>query len=448
MTHISRDPWRRSRITKAIVDAGIVPGWDDADAMLQGTRLRVNLASALSATPAGQAALLTAVATAMRCFECVEADCPVDMQLCCPLPIGATLGEAVRALGGMLAEGGMAPSTHTISIGAVACRGFSIRCWWDGWCAGVLPGDDSREVGEGWNSLSGIASAALAVREVFASAIGQPRAGRRASLLSLWRSWEAPMATATGPRELAIPNALWMVGLGHLGQGTAWALSFLPVVGCPLAILQDDQIIEPENEATCLLVRPGQLGWKKTRVVAHWLEAVGWQTRLIERRHDGNMRPSEFEPSLCLCGLDDPSPRRLIAASGYQYVIDGGVGHGPNDFQRLQVKVVRNGQADGLWSPGVSAERDVEALLAQPAYQNYARQPGICGALPLAQASVAVPFVGAFAGALTVATAIRIANLEDVPKSLQIELPAPDLVTVSDMISTTTPVSAVNALLG
>ena len=56
MTHISRDPWRRSRITKAIVDAGIVPGWDDADAMLQGTRLRVNLASALSATPAGQAA--------------------------------------------------------------------------------------------------------------------------------------------------------------------------------------------------------------------------------------------------------------------------------------------------------------------------------------------------------------------------------------------------------
>lgn len=444
---ISRDPWPRSRITKAIVDAGITSDWDDAEAMLQGIRLRVSLSTTLSVTAAGQAALLTAVATAMRCFERAEVHCPVDTPLCRSLPIGNTLGDAVRALGATIAgiEGSL--PTHSIIIGIGIGIGFSVRCWWDGWLAGVLPGDDFREFGESWNPLSGIGAAALAVREVFASAIGQPRAGRRTSIVSFWQPWEAPMAAAIGPRELAMPNALWMVGLGHLGQGSAWALSFLPIGGRPVAVLQDDQVIEFENQATCLLVRPGQLGLRKTRVVAPWLEAVGWETRLIERRHDGTTHLTEFDPSLCLCGLDDPAPRRLIAASGYKYVVDGGVGHGPHDFQRLQIKVVRDGQADGLWSSEAGFERNVDALLAQPAYQSYARQPGICGALPLAKASVAVPFVGAFAGALIIATSIRIATLEPVPKSLQIELPAPDLVTASDLVQVTSPVSATRFVL-
>lgn len=138
----------------------------------------------------------------------------------------------------------------------------------------------------------------------------------------------------------------------------------------------------------------------------------------------------------------------MVAGSGYHYVIDGGVGHGPHDFQRLQIKVVRDGQADGLWSSDFEGERNLDPLLEQPAYRSYALRPGVGGALPLARASVAVPFVGAFAGALMVATAARIANLEDVPKSLQLELPAPDFVTTSDLIKVTSPVSAVAALLG
>jgi hypothetical protein len=61
---------------------------------------------------------------------------------------------------------------------------------------------------------------------------------------------------------------------------------------------------------------------------------------------------------------------------------------------------------------------------------------------------VAVPFVGAFAGALVVAMTIRIANLEDVPKSLQLELPAPDLVTASELLEITLPISACGVVLG
>ncbi len=448
MTEITRDPWRRSRITKAIVDAALAPDWVGAEAMLHNVRLRITIGEEVATTAAGQAALLTAVATSFRCFELVEVICPIDVRLRRALPLGKTLGEAVRALGGTLVDSKDTAPTHVVLIGADDSAGFAVRCWWNGWLAGVLPVQDTRKVSASWNPLAGIAAGALAVREVFASAIGNARAGRRTSITSLWEPWEEPSAASKGPQTLAFPDALWMIGLGHLGQGTAWALSFIPARGRPVVTLQDDQVIEAENEATCLLVRPGQLGLRKTRVVADWLEAVGWETRIIERRYDERMRPSLSEPGLCLCGLDDLLPRQIVARSGFDYVIDAGVGHGPQDFQRLQIKIVRAGKSDGLWSPAPNSDRNVETLLARPAYQNYSRQPGVCGALPLARASVAVPFVGAFAGAMMMAAAARIANLQGIPRSIQVELPAPDLITVSDFIEILVPISASAVDLG
>ncbi len=440
MTVPKRDPWRRSRITKAVVDSGKVKDFDEGEALLSAVRLVIAAEVSTIRTPAGQAALLTAVATAYRCFESVGVICDTSITLIRPLPIGCDLGEAIQHLGGHIASEASA-ATHWISIGSSRrAAGLTVQCWWDGWKAGVLPATESSLVGESWHPLAGIAAGALAVREVFSSALGNRRACRRRSVLSLWEPWADQGEALRGPDSFAFPSAIWMIGLGHLGQGIGWGLSFLPFYSQPLATLQDDQIVGPENEATSLLVSQENIGLPKTRVTANWLEAVGWKTRLIERRHHGDLRPTPQEPGIVFCGLDNPDGRRIIAASGFDWMVDTGVGHGSGDFERLQIKVVAQGQAEGCWPDG-ETERDIDELLKMPAYKAYEAMPGVCGALPLAAASVAVPFVGAFVGALALATAARIACLQPVCRSIQTELGAPDLITTSDFTTSGRPIA-------
>lgn len=67
---------------------------------------------------------------------------------------------------------------------------------------------------------------------------------------------------------------------------------------------------------------------------------------------------------------------------------------------------------DGLWSKVNAAQEDNPKLLSRPAYVELERHVGQCGTVEFAQASVAVPFVGAATGALVIASAIRLASLQ------------------------------------
>jgi len=58
---------------------------------------------------------------------------------------------------------------------------------------------------------------------------------------------------------------------------------------------------------------------------------------------------------------------------------------------------------------------------------------GECGKVSFAEASVAVPFVGAAAGAITISQAIRLASLQSAPLFLQIELGAPEMATLGGL---------------
>jgi hypothetical protein len=121
-------------------------------------------------------------------------------------------------------------------------------------------------------------------------------------------------------------------------------------------------------------------------------------------------------------------------------MIDAGVGHGPADFESLQIRVIPKGAAvEGLWSAS-KGETTHERLVTQPAYLDLEQHIGQCGALTLAQASVSVPFVGAATGALVIAQAVRIASLHQAVQFLQMELGAPEMVTFSAL----TPASTVN----
>lgn len=53
--------------------------------------------------------------------------------------------------------------------------------------------------------------------------------------------------------------------------------------------------------------------------------------------------------------------------------------------------------------------------------------------MSFAEASTAVPFVGAAAGALVIAQAIRLASLQSYPRFLQMERSSPEMVTYAGL---------------
>lgn len=417
---------RRSRVTKALTDSGLAASFPDAEARLDAVETCVLLGDRQAATPAGQAAALTAIATAYKCFGGVTlASRAADTPLLLAFPVGRTLGEAAVTLGATLADDVPDRATHLITIGApLRGRGWEVACWWDRWLSGLRT--DAAPCGDARLGLAGVFAGALAVRQVFASMLLAAAHAPEAATVSLWEPWsEAP--TDAGPVRFTAPNALWLVGLGHLGQAFVWNLLSLPYVGPRRAVLQDDQRIGVENEPTSLLVIGEGERRRKVRVAAGWLDPAGWETELIERRHRGDIQTTADDPPFLLCGLDDVRPRRLLATLDFDYMIDAGIGHGPGDFDGLQIRTIPKGVAtDGLWN-APPPKRSTDDLLGKAAYRALEALSKGCGAYTLADGSVAVPFVGAATGALTISQVIRLASMKPAGALIQLGLAAPEM---------------------
>lgn len=340
-------------------------------------------------------------------------------------PIGATLAEAAATLGATVTREVEDQATHLIGVGApLPDSRWSVSCWWDRWLAGLRL--DGSACGDSRLALAGVYAGALAVRQIFATVLGGPGFQPQPSTISLWEPWtEAP--ADLGPSRFTAPSALWVVGLGHLGQGFVWNLLTLPYRAPRRVVLQDDQRISVENEPTSLLVVGEEERRRKVRLAAAWLEPGGWDTDLIERRHQGDIALTPDDPPFLVCGLDDVRPRQKLAKAGFDYMVDAGIGHGPGDFEGLQIRVVPKGSAaGGLWNAPPPL-RSTDALLDKSAYRVLKDQDQACGAYMLADGSVAVPFVGAATGALTIAQVIRLASQKAAGALIQIGLAAPEL---------------------
>src|ERR1700761_6224100 len=123
--------WKRSRVTKALTDAARVASFGEAEARLDAVRLNIIVGADQADTPAGQAAALTGVATARKCFGRVVLVVAKDAPLIAPLPIGKTLAEAASRLGATIMALPNGSVTHTIRIGTVPrSAGWDLRCWW------------------------------------------------------------------------------------------------------------------------------------------------------------------------------------------------------------------------------------------------------------------------------------------------------------------------------
>jgi hypothetical protein len=405
-----------SRIRGAFVNSGQCT-FAEAEERLAASRLSVFLADEAAGTPAGQAAFLTATATATRAYGSVDVHGHLHRPLLLPLPLKAdTLAGAAVELGAVIAD----PfPNRAVLIGPVPDHGakWSVQAYWNGWVAGVAPGRTSTPLGRGDCILAGVAAGALAVGQAFMAEQGNPRAGRTTQALSLW-SPDTTNLTDPGPlqAECYLPLALWFIGLGNLGQAFLWSLSMLPYPEPEKVMLyfQDDDSVKKENWGTSILVRRGRYGPLKTRIAEEWADARKFRVRRIDRRLDQYLRIADREPLLALAGLDRMPPRRLLGLPGFEYVIDAGLGAGAADYRKIRINVFDSTLDPAQYFDGVEDDTDsrVAELMKLPAYQEIARnsEDGRCGAAMLAEQSVAVPFVSAVSGALVITQAIRIAS--------------------------------------
>ncbi|GIL40555.1 hypothetical protein [Roseiterribacter gracilis] len=419
-------PLRESRIIKALTDHPNGLLFDEALARLKGIRALIVCDSAAANSPAGQAAMLTAAATAKKTFGEVRVIADPNVPLFACGPLGNRIGDALTRIGVPLSAD--IEATHVITIGDTPpCGAWYRRCWWNGWHAGL---DSDARLGDGMNPLAGVYSGALATAAIFRTVGTEAVLRFRPMCTSLWEPHLEVRDADIGPKAVDVPNNVWIVGLGHVGQAYAWALTFLPYSGRRRAHLQDFDLLAEENEGTSLAFwNEVPFGERKTRLVSRWLECAGWKTTLIERPFNA---PPLFEiddPRIALVGLDKVPPRKLVATAGFEHVVDGGTGGGATEYECFQVRTFRNGDSvEAAWNPERPKAR--EATLAMPAYAELLSTADArtrCGLVEIADASVALPFVGAAVAAIAVSQAIRLASGRRCARLLTSDLALPGM---------------------
>jgi hypothetical protein len=414
-----------SRPAKAFIDSGRVADFGDAAAILAATVPTI-VAGPDAGSYGHQAALLTAVETTARAFEQAPVHlAPTLADGRCVLPglTDLTLAEAVLEAGGHFIDpdDSLSRSGPMVVIGTTTRTGdMTLQVTWDHWVAQVDTAG-ARLPERGNMVLAPVAAAALAVTECFKRALGVDEACYRRRSLNLWLPDQAFKASerqslgedVLGPGLRFLPGSVWMVGLGHLGQGFAWCWRLLPYRdprGCEVQ-LQDFDEVNIANRTTGMFVRPNDVSTMKSRVVAAALERAGFKTRIVERRLLPDTRRHELEPPLALVGVDKPEPRRIISDIGWTFAVDVGLGAGPIDFTGISVHTFPGPTLSrdvSAWKGDGSADRAARAQ-EQHAYRN-ARSEGAdgCGLVQLAETAVAAPFVGVVAACLALAEPLRV----------------------------------------
>jgi hypothetical protein len=327
---------------------------------------------------------------------------------------GRSLSVALDELGGRIVSEAR-PNWPSAVIGNAEFVTTEAPCWrvtWDGWRGGVIPARHGGPLAEtATMALAPAVAAAACAGEAFAYHAGDhPMAGRRTVGLSLWRpgtDWRA--ADSSEPGLAYLPSKLWMIGLGNLGQAFAWLLACLPYEdrGRVQLLLQDFDRLAPSNDSTSLLSFLPDVGRRKTRLVAAWLEERGFET-FIEERHFGPWtKRATDEPGVAFCGVDNALARVALEKPGFDLVVEAGLGAGPQAFRSFSMHTFPASRpAEEIWSQQVAAAD--EAFEDRPAYQAL-RQGGMdqCGLAQLASRTVGVPFVGLIAAAIAVSELLR-----------------------------------------
>ena len=394
------------RLAKILVDSENI-SFDEAQAKLRALTVEIVVGGDAS-SPAAHAAILTAVSVASRTFVGgVRVTGAIDGPVNSALPLGAgSLAEAA-ILAGASDLGGC--SSRRIIVGTNRTPGevWSVSPWWQGWRAGT-----AKPEGAGWdagdNPLSGIAAGALAVGVAFEAE--RRRCGELRSEANLWPVRAAEEAPDFN--EVFLPGALWLVGVGNLGQAFLWALAALPYTnpGDVSLVVQDRDIVTEENWATSVLVRDEAYGVLKTKVAERWASAKGFDLRRIDRRLLASDRLDNDDPRLVLSGVDKVEPRKHMAKVGFDCIIDAGLGRTASDFDKYRVTVFDRVRPIDKHFAGQTDKPVGRDTSTADAYQRLASEIGLCGTAEIAGASVAAPYVSALTAAVSISRAIAVAS--------------------------------------
>lgn len=424
-----------SRISKLMIDRNQTSA-EAALARRQAHGITLCCGEDVASSYTLQLAVLTAARIACRCFPGAVrvtltpalAQAPLLIWPWLPQTFGEALNESLGRAA--LTDSGVQPAPNALLFGNAPLVNGALRVTFDGWIAMVGPAREVPRLREReYFPVTGILAASLAMSELFLSfASISLDAMRRTVGLSLWRPDLAiDDDEALGIPVEYLPSALWVLGLGHLGNAYLWSLATLPYEdpkGVEFALFDFDTV-KKDNVETGILLSTDNIESFKAHACDAWLRRRKFRTRLIERRFDATFRLQDQEPALTLCGFDSNSSRRDLPHAQFRRVIDSGLGGMAGNFDTISVHTLPNPRTpDDLW-PDLSEEEKAKlaAYYEQMARENrgYRKLGGDdCGRRDLAGKSVAVPFVGASAASLVIAEAVRL--LHDGPAYFDIKI--------------------------
>jgi len=209
-----------------------------------------------------------------------------------------------------------------------------------------------------------------------------------------------------GPALALLPQKLWLLGLGHLGQAYTWTLGMLPFAepSRTTIFLQDFDSVEPGNWSAGLLCEANGVGKMKTRLCADWLQTRGLQTRMIERAFDERLHRQSDEPRVALCGFDNAESRRSLEDVGFELIVESGLGATLDRFDRIVLHTFPDAsdKARDIWAKNQADESTFDLSLLEEDEEE-------CGIVlqEIAGKSISSSFTGACASALVVGEVLR-----------------------------------------
>jgi hypothetical protein len=387
------------RLAKVLVDSGETSTIAEALDVFSRYGVKIHLGRSVERDVGQQIVALTAINCAARCFQGNVQIEGGDFELATPGFQGLRLQTFAEWAGVRPNYPYACNKWPRIVIGAEAVDRADLIAWSSGWNCGLGAAPAAGEV----FAPACVAAAGIAVSEAFSLLrVDNPYSGRRSVRMSLWNP-NSPESESRASGLIPPQDALWLVGLGHLGQAYAWTLGFISPGSRPV-VLQDIDDVTHSTMSTSMVSHVSDVGCKKTRVVARWLESRGYQTALVERRFDENQRIRPEEPATALFGVDNAAARRVVERAGFSLVIDGGLGAGFSNFRGIRVRTFPGpSRADALWS----SEPSPALPLTAPYLRLIREGADACGVTTLATRAVGAPFVGCVAAAFVVAERIR-----------------------------------------
>lgn len=355
-----------------------------------------------------QAALLTAVNTGLRCFQGgVYIHATTDEKI--KSLLGNTTNDFdknITNLGGVYVNNFSLPDYSFVLYFGINIQNANnaLEVVAGSWIGGVHT-KDSQYLNDHDKSLpmGGILAGSLAIGKAFLYCSNNSRSSYiENTVVNLWDLSDVDLKVK--PTIQYFPKKLWLLGLGHLGQAYVWALSMLPsaVLSEMEVLLQDIDHASISNWESSLLTNESDIGKKKTRIAAEYLERHNTSISIVDRKYDKTFQRQEHEPRILICGLDNVEARKAIDHSNYSLIIDCGLGGDIASYDHMKIQVFPNinKHSDEVWNniPEGPKSKNLSKM-----YENAFG----CG---YTDKGISTSFVGAFASAFVIAEIIKSFN--------------------------------------